>query len=385
MKTIKDFNVEQKRVLVRTDFNVPLDRDGNILDNFRIETSIPTIKFLRKEGAKTILISHLGRPKGKRVDKYSLKRIASELRRLLGEKVIFFSDCIGKEVEKGVKEMKSGEVALLENLRFHKEEEENSKVFAEKISELGDFYVNDAFSVSHRSHASVVRIPKFLPAVAGLLLNKELEALSKIKENVKRPLVIILGGLKTSKLESLDNFLKIGDFVLLNGILAEHILVAKGILVRETPPDEKVISAVRKVNLTDSKLHLPKDVYFSLPNDWSYKRIGGLGTIRSEEEIFDIGPETIDVFSEIIKRAGTIFWGGPLGSFEIEKFEEGTKEIGNKIVRNYNAFKIVGGGDTIAALRKFNWLDKLDHVSTGGTAMLNFLGDEKMPGIDVLA
>jgi phosphoglycerate kinase len=384
MKTIKDFNFKNKKVLVRADFNVPLDKKGNIVDDFRIKAALPTIEYLIGKESKIILISHLGDPEEDDPKKCTLRPVAQRLEKLLKIKIKFLSDCIGIQTEKEIELMKPKDVVLLENVRFHPEEKKNDIDFAKKLAKLGDIYLNEAFSACHRAHASISGIPQFLPKGAGLLLEKEIKTLSKIKEKPEKPLVVIIGGKKASKIESLPKFLEISDYVLLNGFLSKYLLVAKGLLVDESVPDEKVIEISKKINFADRKLHFPKDILFSLPKDWSYKKIGGLGTVKKEEEIFDVGPETIDVYSKIIEKAKTIFWAGPLGYFEVEKFERGTKEIGEKIVRNYKAFKVAGGGDTIAAIKKFGWMDKFDHISTGGGAMLKFLCGNKMPGIDSL-
>ena len=383
MRKIEDLKVKNKRVLVRAGFNVPLDKKGNILDNYRLKVSLPTIKYLKKEKAKIILISHLGRPLEKE-KKYSLEQIIPELEKLLKEKIKFLPDCLGKKIEKEIGLIKPGQIILLENLRFHKGEIKNDLGFAKKLAKLGDYYINDAFSVCHRSHASIVKLAELLPAAAGLLLEKEIKILSKIREKPKRPLVIIIGGKKIAKIESLPELLYLADHLLLNGFLSENILIAKGILVSRPFPEEKILKTIQKMDLTSSKLHLPEDVLISLEKDWTYKRIAGLGTIRKEERVFDIGVETINLYSEIIEKAGTIFWAGPLGFFEEERFEKGTKEVGERIVRSYKTFKVVGGGDTISAIRKFGWLDKFDHISTGGSALLRFLCGEKLPGIEVL-
>ncbi|MCX6764102.1 MAG: phosphoglycerate kinase [Candidatus Nealsonbacteria bacterium] len=384
MKTINDFELKGKKVLVRADFNVSLDDQGRISDDFRIKSALPTIEHLIKEESKIILISHLGDPQEDDPQKCTLKPVAQRLEKLLKIKIKFLPDCIGSQTEKEIELMKPGEVVLLENVRFHPEEKKNDNDFAKKLAKLGDIYLNEAFSACHRSHASIVGLPKFLPKGAGLLLDKEIKILSKIKEKPERPLVIVIGGKKSAKIESLPKFLEIGDYVLLNGFLSKSLLSAKGILIDESFSDEKITRISKKINFADKKLHFPKDALFSLAGDWSYRRIGGLGTAKKEEEIFDIGPETIDIYSKIIEKAKTIFWAGPLGYFEVEKFERGTREIGDKIVRNYKAFKVAGGGDTILAIQKFDWMDKFDHISTGGSAMLKFLCGDKMPGIEAL-
>lgn len=384
MKTIRDLKIKDKRVLVRVDFNVPLDEKGHVSDNFRIKSSIDTIKYLKKKKAKIILISHLGRPSGKE-KKYSLKPVKIELEKLLKTtKVKFLSDCIGKKIEKATLLMKPGDVILLENLRYYKGETENSASFARELSKLGDIYINDAFSVSHREHASIVQLPELLSSGAGLSLQKEIKALSGIIHDCKRPLVLIIGGKKISKIKAMPKLINVVDHLLLNGFLSKDILISKNILIDKPFLEKKVLEVAERIDLTDPKIHLPKDVFFSLENDWSYKRIAGIGTIKKEERVFDIGEEAIEEFSEIIKEAGTIVWAGPLGFFEKSKFSTGTKKIGKSIIKNKKAFKVVGGGDTIAAVTKFKLKNKFDHISTGGSSMLKFLCGERLAGIESL-
>lgn len=384
MRTIKDLDVKDKKVLVRVDFNVPLDKKGHVLDNFRIKSSLATIRYLRKKKAKIVLISHLGRPSA-REKKYSLKPIRIELEKLLKKGgVRFLPDCVGKKVESVVEAMKAGEIILLENLRYHKGETENSPSFAQQLSRLGDIYINDAFSVSHREHASIVQLPELLVSGAGLSLEKEVKVLSGIAYNCKRPLVLIIGGKKIAKIEALPKLINVVDNLLLNGFLAKDILIAKGILVDRLFLEKKVLEVAERIDLTNPKIHLPKDVLFSLENDWSYRRIAGIGTIRKEERIFDIGEETINEFSKIIRDAKTIVWAGPLGAFEEARFSTGTKKVGRSIIKNKGAFKIAGGGDTIAAISKFKYKNGFDHISTGGSAMLKFLCGERLVGIESL-
>lgn len=390
MKTLKDFNFKNKRVLVRCDFNVPLDEKRAILDDFRIIESIPTIEYLRKKGAKIILMSHLGRPKGKVVESLRLTPVQKRLMEYLNLSVIKVPDCIGKETKEKIEAMSSGEILLLENLRFHKEEEEGEENFAKELSKLGDIYINDAFGACHRNHASIVGIPKYLPSGAGLLLEKEIKILSRVIDRPLRPLIAIIGGVKiATKIKVIEKFLKMADHLLLGGEIANAVLETKGIIVGKPLPEPEVIKKIEKIDLTDPKLHLPIDGIISLADiktglKEGYFRKGALGQIRKEEKAYDIGPETIKIFSEIIKNAKMIIFSGPLGMYENEKFEKGTREIANIITRNYSAFKITGGGDTISALNKFDLIDKFDHVSTGGGAMLEFLAEEKLPGIEVL-
>lgn len=384
MRSIKELEVQNKRVLVRVDFNVPLDKKGRVSDDYRLKEALPTIEYLKKNQAKIILISHLGKPSENKEPEFSLRQVVSQLEKLLKEKIKFLPDCVGEKTEKKINLMKSGRVVLLENLRFYPGETKNDLEFAKSLAKLGDVYVNDAFSASHREHASVARLPGLIPSAAGLSLQREIKFLSKIKDKAKKPLIIIIGGKKTDKIESLPKLIKLSDYTLLNGFLSEIILIGKEILLGRSLPEKGILEAIEKINLTNSKLHLPNDVLISLEKDWTYKRIAGLGTLRREERVYDIGLETIEVYSTIIKKAGTIFWAGPLGFFEEERFQQGTKEVGEKIVRNYKAFKVAAGGDTISAIKKFGWSDKFDYTSAGGGALLDFISGEKMPGIEAL-
>jgi phosphoglycerate kinase len=385
MKTLKDFDFKRKRVLVRCDFNVPLDEKGNVLDDFRIGQTIPTIEYLIEKGAKIILMSHLGKPEGKVVKNLKLNPIQEKLMEYLDLSVTKAENCIGKEIEKWTSKMQPGEILLLENLRFHKEEEEGDLIFAKELSQLGDIYINDAFSVCHREHASIVGIPKYLPSGIGLLFEKEIKVLSKVLEKPWKPLVVIVGGVKTVKIKLIEQFFKRADHLLLGGDIANLILSTKGISLSQFLVEKEVLKEIAKIDLTNPKIHLPIDGIISLVDyQQGYIREGGIGSIRKEEKVYDIGPETIKIFSEIIKTAKMIIWSGPLGMYEEKRFEEGTKRIGEQIARNHLAFKIAGGGDTVSALNKFGLLDKFDHVSTGGGAMLEFLSGKKLVGIEAL-
>jgi 3-phosphoglycerate kinase len=282
--------------------------------------------------------------------------------------------------------MKEGEVLLLENLRFHREEKENDRNFSKKLAKLADVYVNDAFGISHREHASIVGVPKYLPSGAGLLLEKEVKILSKSLEEPWRPLVAIIGGAKiSSKIKVIEQFLEKADHLLIGGKIANAILVIKGICIGRPWPPEEVAKEIAKFDLTSTKLHLPIDAVAS-PDETgkTYIRETGPGKVRRDEELLDIGPETIEVFSKIIEKAKMIIWSGPLGHFEEPLFERGTKMIAEKIAKNHQAFKIVGGGDTISALSKFGLREKFDHISTGGGAMLEFLSGKELPGLKIL-
>jgi len=386
MKTLRDFDFKNKKVLVRCDFNVPLGKIGEITDDFRIQQTIPTIRYLIEKGAKIILMSHLGEPGGRAVENLKLTPIQNKLKDLLKLQVPKAGDCIGRKIEEQTQKMKPGEVFLLENLRFHKGEEEADLNFTKELAKLGQIYINDAFGVCHRRHASIVGVPKYLLSGAGLLLEKEINVLSKVLKNPSRPLVAIIGGVKfSSKIKVIEQFLKTADHLLLGGRIFEPLLQIKGILVGRPWPEEKVIGQIQKINLTNPKIHLPVDSLVCLPNlEEGYSRKAGIGSIRKEEEIFDIGPETVKLFTDLIKTAKMIIWSGPLGNFERAPFDAGSKGIAEAIVRNHGAFKVAGGGDTDAFLAKYNFRDKFDHVSTGGGAMLEFLSGEKLPGIEAI-
>lgn len=385
MKTIRDFNVKNKRVLIRCDFNVPLDKRGNILNDFRIRVALPTIKYLMKQGAKIILMSHLGRPEGKRVESLKLDPIQEKLLEYLDVSITKAPGCIGKEIEQWVGEMKSGEILLLENLRFYKGEKANDENFAKSLASLADIYINDAFGVCHREHASVVGVPKYLPSAAGFLLAKEIKVLSDVLKRPKRPLVAIIGGVKIeTKIKAISFFLEKADHLLFGGTIANSVLGAKGISINIPELNEQTRKEVEKLDLTSSKLHLPVDVIVCLNEKGEGLRQSAIAGIKKEEMVLDVGPETIDIFSEIIEQAKMIIWNGPLGMFENKKFEKGTKKIALAIAKNEKAFKIAGGGETVEAINKFGLIDKFDHISTGGGAMLAFLSGEKLPGIEAL-
>ncbi len=386
MTGLKEFNFKNKRVLLRCDFNVPLDDQGNILDDFRVRQALPTIQYLIGEGAKVILMGHLGDPGGKEVDGLKLDPIRDRLAECLGLSVLKAADCLGAQVEKQIFEMKEGEVLLLENLRFHEGEEKGDEDFAEKLAKLGDVYVNDAFSVSHRPHASIVGVPKFLPSFAGFLLEKEICFLSRVLENPVRPVVVLVGGAKIeNKISVIKSFLQKADHLLLGGKIANSVLGVKGIWLDGKGLTQETIRMIKEVPLTSIKLHLPVDALVSLNDSGRpYIKESALAEIKENELLLDIGPETINIFSKIIQEAKTIIWVGPFGFFENPLFEKGTKEIARAIVNNKEAFKVVGGGETLEFINKIGMSDKFDHVSTGGGAMLEFLSGKVLPGIAAL-
>lgn len=362
MKTLREANIGKgTRVLVRCDFNCPIDENGNVLETYRIEKTLPTINYLLKKEARVILMSHLDDPGGKVVENLRLTPIADALFSYLDLSITRASteakredegklyrrqtsstlkapDCVGKNIEQMVKEMQEGEILLLENLRFHKEEEINDKTFSQKLASLGEIYINDAFGVCHRAHASIVGVPKFLPSFAGFLLESEIKNLSKVLENPERPLAAIFGGAKIeTKLPTIQKFLDVADFILVGGKIAKEI------------------------DFSHPKLYNASDFNQGL----------------------DIGDKTIKEFKEIISRAKTIIWNGPMGFFEKPEFEKGTKEIAQAIAEN-NGFKIAGGGETLFAIIKYGLEKNFDFLSTGGGAMLDFLAGKKLPGIEAL-
>lgn len=364
MKKLTDFDFKNKTVLLRCDFNVPVSQDGEILDDSRIRKAIPTIRYLMKEKARIILMSHL-EFKGKDL---SLNCIIPKLNEFLDKKVELLTDYLEVDAKERIKKMRPGEIVLLENLRFYKEEEENNQEFAKKISQLGDIFINEAFSVSHREHASIVSIVKYLPSTFGILFEKELEVLSKILKDPKHPFVVIVGGIKiATKMKTVINLLEKADHLLLGGKMGEAVL------------------AYMDSTDTNKKINMPLDGIIGL-RDQTDKRIRmeSLATIKKEEDIFDIGPKTIKLFKRIIREAKTILLNGPLGMYENKRFEKGTREILNAITNNKSAFKVAGGGDTISAIKKFGLTEKFDFLSTGGGAMLKFLAGEKLPGIEAL-
>ncbi len=384
MNYLRDLEVNQKQVLVRVDFNVPL-KDGKVAQqgDWRIMASLPTIKYLIEQQAKIILLAHLGRPRSYQ-KKYSLQPVAEYLSKLLNQEVVFLKDCLAEENKKKIQKMEFGQVALLENLRFYSGEKENQAEFARKLSELGEVYVNDAFGVSHRAHASVVKITEYLPHCAGLLMKKEIEQLSQATKG-DSPRVAIIGGVKIStKIKMIKQFLEKTDNILLGGALANTVIAAKGFAIGRSVVESEMISKVQELELTNTKLHIPVDVVASVdPSGKAESRVTPVGNTKEEEMILDIGVDTINLFKNIIAEAKSIIWNGPMGLFEVNDFAKGSREIA-KAVAQAQAFTLVGGGDSVCLLEEMGLFGKIDHVSTGGGSMLKFLAGEEMPGIAAL-
>ncbi|MFQ5996888.1 MAG: phosphoglycerate kinase [Dehalococcoidales bacterium] len=389
--TVRDIAVSGKRVLLRVDLNVPLnEKTGEITDDNRILASLPTIKYLTEQGAKVILMSHLGRPKGIVVDGLRLAVVARRLSQLLGQSVAMAPDCIGPEVEKLVANLKSGDVLLLENLRFHAEEEAGDASFAQALARLGDVFVNDAFGAAHRAHASISGIANYLPAAAGFLLEKEIENLSNILQNPARPFASLLGGAKISdKVSMLENIMGKVDFLLIGGGMAATFLKAKsyevGLALVETEMLDTTARLMEKANKSRVQLFLPVDVVVADElNEEAKIEVVPVEKIATEKRIVDMGPQTISNFSQKLQNCQTIFWNGPVGIFEIPQFAQGTQELA-RLLANLKATTIIGGGSTAEAVNEMGLADKMSFVSTGGGASLEFLSGEKLPGVEALS
>jgi len=410
-KTIKDVDLKGKRVLMRVDFNVPLDDKLNITDDIRIRSSMPTIKYALDKGAKVILMSHLGRPDGKIVDSMRLTAVAKRIEELLGKSVTKTDDCIGDAVKKTVAAMKPGDVVLLENLRFHAEEEKDDPAFAKELAALGDVFVNDAFGTAHRAHASTEGVTKYLPSVAGFLIEKEILYLGSAVDNPKRPFVAILGGAKVKdKIKVIDNLLNKVDALLIGGGMAYTFLKAKGKTIGSSKLDkdgfDTAKAALDKAAKKNIPMLLPIDNVVAdkfpfasgqeIPRSSGNSHESGVkfdenaNTKLVGEDIpdgwmgLDIGPKTIKLFEDALKTAKTVVWNGPLGVFEMDKFAKGTLDVAKFLAGLKGATTIIGGGDTAAAMSKFKVEDKMTHISTGGGASLEYLEGRSLPGIDAL-
>ena len=388
--TVRDIEVKDKRVLVRVDFNVPLDeKTGTITDDNRIRATLPTIQYLIKRGARVILISHLGRPDGKVVNELRMAPVAQRLSQILGQQVGVATDCVGPEVEKSVEKLKSGHVILLQNLRFHPDEETGSSAFAQALARLGDIFVNDAFGTSHRAHASIAGIAKYLAAVAGLLLEKEIKTLGSILENPAQPFACLIGGAKVSdKVGLLENIMGKVDFLLIGGGMAATFLKAKSYEVGQSLIEadrlDTAVHLMEKASRNRVQLILPVDVVVTREINAEAKvETVPIENIPKDKKIVDIGQQTIKKFSEKLQNCKTVFWNGPMGIHEIPSFAVGTQAMAN-LLASLKATTIVGGGSTAEVVNEMGLADKMTFVSTGGGASLRFLGGEKLPGVEAL-
>ena len=388
-KTIRDIDLKGKKVLVRCDFNVPLDENKNITDNTRIVAALPTIKYLLEQNCSIILCSHLGRPKGEFKKEFSLEPVAKELSKLLDKEVIMAKDVIGEDAKKKAGELKQGEILLLENVRFHREETDNDPEFSKELASMAEIYVNDAFGAAHRAHASTVGVASYLPAVSGFLIEKELKFLGNALNNPERPFMAILGGAKVSdKIGVIDNLLEKVDALLIGGGMAYTFFKAQGYNVGDSLCEEDKLDLAKelmqKAKDKGVKLMLPVDTKIGKePKAGTETKTVACTEIPDGWEGLDIGEKTINMFKEELQKAKTVVWNGPLGLFEVEEFAVGTNEIA-KVLADLDATTIIGGGDSAAAVRKAGLQDKMTHISTGGGASLEFLEGKKLPGIECL-
>lgn len=388
MRSIRDVDFKGKRVLMRVDFNVPMDKEGNIIDDNKIKASLPTIEYVIKNGGKLILMSHLGRPKGKPDAKYSLKPVAAHLGKLVNAKVAMAPDCVGPEVKKEVDALRTGEVLLLENVRFHPEEEKNNPEFSQQLAASGDIYINDAFGSAHRAHSSTAGVAGLIPAYAGLLMEKEVTMLRKVLEHPESPRVAILGGSKVAdKLGLIKNLLGKMDVILIGGGMANTFLKAQGhnigksICEADRLEEAKDLLAQSEVNNT--RIVLPVDVVIA-PEVAKEARaeVTAVDQVPGDLMILDIGPKTIEEFKKVIAAARTIIWNGPLGVYEYPQFAAGTEQIARAIADS-SAVSVIGGGDTAALPVSLGLENQITHISTGGGATLEFLEGLVLPGVEV--
>ena len=389
-KTIKDIDLKGKKVFVRCDFNVPLDENGNITDNRRIEAALPTIKYLLEQNCKIILASHLGRPKGEVNPKFSLKPVANELSKLLGKEIKLAEDVVGPSAKELTSNVKEGEIVLLENVRFDAREEKNDESLSKEFASMAEIFVNDAFGTAHRAHSSTAGIAEFLPAVSGFLIEKELEFLGSALENPQRPFIAILGGAKVSdKLGVIESLLEKVDTLIIGGGMAytffKSIGYSVGKSICELDKLDLAKELMEKAKQKNVKLVLPIDnvIAKEIAPDTENKVIDS-DNIPDEWEGLDIGPKTVELFKEELKDAKTIIWNGPVGFSEYEIFANGTRSIAQALAEKEDAVTIIGGGDSAAAIEKMGLSDKMTHISTGGGASLEFLEGKKLPGIECL-
>jgi phosphoglycerate kinase len=385
-QTIEDIEWRGKRAVVRVDFNVPMNDDGQITDDTRIRAALPTISYLADHDAKVVLMSHLGRPKGARNPKYSLSPVADHLSKLLNRRVQFAGDCLGDETAKAVSGLQSGDILLLENVRFYAEEEKNDLNFAKSLAAFGDVFVNDAFGTAHRAHASTTGIAHYIPAVAGFLMEKEVHSMGDALANPTRPFIAIIGGAKVSdKISVLENLLPKVDALLIGGGMANTFLAVQGYAMGDSLVEEKALdtakSLLEKAKTTSCKIMLPIDVVaakaFSADAAHTVRKVS---EIQANEMALDIGPETSLLYQKEIQSAKTVIWNGPMGVFEMDPYAKGTIDVA-KAMASVNGMTIIGGGDSVAAVEKAGVTSQMGHVSTGGGASLEFLEGKTLPGV----
>ena len=391
MKTVNNFNFKGKKALIRVDFNVPQDENLNVTDNTRIVSAKSTIEKILNDGGSVILMTHLGRPKGEASDKYSLKHIVGEVSKVLGVSVKFVDECVGAKAEQAAAELKAGEVLLLENLRFHNEEEKGDAKFAEQLSKLGDIYVNDAFGTAHRAHASTAVIARYFPDAKcfGLLMAKELDAIQKVLKTGEKPVTAILGGSKvSSKITIIENILDVVDNLIIGGGMTYTFIKAQGGKIGnsicEDDKQELALEILKKAKEKNVKVYIPEDTVAAdaFDNNAHIQVVDSMN-IPDGWQGLDVGQKTVKTFSKVILDSKTILWNGPLGVFEMPNFAKGTKAIGDAIgeATQKGAFSLVGGGDSVAFVKQNNYTDKVSYVSTGGGAMLESLEGRELPGV----
>lgn len=385
-KTVQDIEVEGKRILVRADYNVPLSEDGEVLNDKRIRATLPTLTYLLERGARVIIMTHLGRPKGEVVENLRTNPVAEKLSEVIGHPVKKLDDCIGEEVEKAVSEMKNGDVIMLENVRFYSEEKENDPEFAEKLSRLGDVYMNDGFGVSHREHASITGVAAHLQSVSGFLVQDELRVLTKVRDNPEEPLVVIMGGVKLeTRIPMIEQFVEKADKILFGGAMIFTFFKAQGKEVGNSLVDEAFVETAKELlEKYPDKLVLPVDIDAAeeFAENAEFKTVP-VDEIPEGTMGLDVGPETVKLFTEVCKNAKTVVWNGPLGAFETKPFNEATEEFARNLAE-LDAYTVIGGGDTSAALEVAGIANRMRFVSTGGGASLTLLEGKKLPGIEVL-
>ena len=393
MKSIKDYDFTGKKALVRVDFNVPLDSEYNVTDDTRIRAAAPTIKLILDKGGAAILMSHLGRPKGERQEKYSLKHIVPRVSEILGVEVKFAPDCIGPEVEAMARELKPGEVLLLENLRFHIEETKGDEQFARQLARLADVYVNDAFGTAHRAHASTAIVAKFFKEkMFGLLMEREIESLNRVLEHTERPFTAIIAGAKVStKISVIESLLQKVDNLIIGGAMTYTFIKARGGQTGNSLVEEDMLDVARsieqKARERGVKLYLPVDsVNAQKFEDTPKKQVTPIDQVPDGWMGLDIGPESVKLFAQVVKDSATILWNGPVGVFEFDNFADGTRGLGEAIAEatDNGAFSLIGGGDTVAAVNKFGLADRMSYISTGGGALLEYIEGKQLPGIKAI-
>jgi phosphoglycerate kinase len=388
VRSLRDLDLKGKKVLVRVDFNVPTDKDENITDDAKITAALPTIQYIIEKGGRLILMSHLGRPKGKRNGKYSLNKVAEHLSELLNKPVLMVDDCIGQEVKQAADSLKDGEVMLLQNVRYYPGEEQNDPEFSRQLASLGDVYVNDAFGTAHRAHSSTAGIADYLPAYAGFLMENEVNMLKKAMEGGEKPRMAIMGGAKVAdKLGVIRNLMKQMDIILIGGGMANTFLKATGKNIGNSRYEEALLdeaeAILQEAQNKNIKIYLPVDAVVAAEISADAKtQIVEIDSVPADQMILDIGPQTLKLFTDLIKQAKTIVWNGPLGVFEVEPFANGTRQITLALAES-DATTIIGGGDTTVLAHDLGVEAGITHISTGGGATLEFLEGRELPGVAV--